>query len=757
MIMALFLYILITGYFLQIRQEYLAPSERNLNNPLCKSVPFTHSGSFLMDINGNWEGNPQFSYSDAVYVLSADNLGITTQEYGVMVDDFHTKVTYLGQTIAPHLDVAQQLLTWMTFVHSPPTLAANARFYLNADPAVIFQRQYLSVSLVDEYRVCRSAHHLAFDPATATLRWTLSVAAYEEDANCSAIAQPHLLGAISNYTVPIGTNNATTEADAIDAETWDVQIDMRTLMIALALNLGLLNRTDCQRVAGSDTFIHVANLSSSLLDEEPSLKGDLTAVPFASYLDTRYPGMLPVWCGTSAVFPHCVVRLGTAMGFPLLHHAGNASAVPSQLAERCLCTSSMSISPACHTFRLMVGVVFYNAGDTSSALLVRLAARYTTSGLLDVTYRPMWAASAFRDPKLATDATTQAQLYSFCEFDGLGTCSFVVFSLYDVDAAFDLRAVTSSYWPLRQAACQNTFDLVNATAWQQLRAQPFAPLIQSYVTCHNDPWQSLSDNVGIASGWATLLWPYLLMFVVSTFVVAQRLWGIAAEDAPSSSSSPSTKMIMVTAASTTAGNGLAGGLCIVNTTGGVGGGSGGSVADVSQMSLSRSSSKVSPSDASFPSEHPPPPDLYPPTFVVQQQQQLDEAWSALTTSQQQMLLALAQRIPWETLPNFPITTTTPTVSTAHTTARTSNSAPSSLMWRPQQGQHHHHHHHTTSIPVQDSSRAVDVLGGGDSASVRRDGVGRSSVSSAASSAQGSISASSSWCSLHSSLGGDDAV
>eukprot|EP01033_Poteriospumella_lacustris_P000499 gene499-333_t len=430
----------------------------------------------------------------------------------------------------------------------------------------MFQRQYLSVSLVDEYRVCRSAHHLAFEPATATLRWTVSVAAYEEDANCSAIAHPHLLGALTNYTTTsIGVNNVT-ETVTVEAATWDVQIDMRTLMIALALNLGLLNRTDCQRVAGSDTFIHVANLTSSLLDEEPSLAGDLTAVPFASYLDTRYPGMLPVWCGTSAVFPHCVVRLGSTMGFPLLHHAGNASAIPSQLAERCLCASSMSISPACHAFRLMVGVVFYNAGDTSSALLVRLAARYTTSGLLDVTYRPMWAASAFRDPTLPTDAATQVQLYSFCEFEGLGTCSFVVFSLYDVDAAFDLRAVTSSYWPLREAACQNTFDLVNATAWQQLRAQPFAPLIQSYVTCHNDPWQSLSDNVGIASGWATLLWPYLLMFVVSSFVVAQRLWGIPADDtsatssaapaAASSSSSATTKVVMVAAA---AGNGHAGG------------------------------------------------------------------------------------------------------------------------------------------------------------------------------------------------------
>ena len=80
---ALFLSSLITGYEQAITEEFISFDQES---GICKSVPKSLTGSYLMDINGTWEGEIDFEENKALYQFEFNSLQINNEEFIELMD-----------------------------------------------------------------------------------------------------------------------------------------------------------------------------------------------------------------------------------------------------------------------------------------------------------------------------------------------------------------------------------------------------------------------------------------------------------------------------------------------------------------------------------------------------------------------------------------------------------------------------------------------------------------------------------------------
>lgn len=426
----LFFLILVAGYRTQIKQRYLSPSV-DADSELCDTVLISNSGDFLLSLDGYWEGTNEFNYTDAQYVISTKNMQVSTAVYGGYIDYFQEQVNYIAQNISPQLDLGYNLLFWMSYVIRQPGSESN-RFYMNGDPLTVFDRQYTAGSLTSQYGDCANAATGSFDRANGLLSVRFDVSKYQAD-NCSFLSDPALLGYLPR----------------VSPSSFDVKVDVRSLVTAVSVNINIISLTDLQYIRGTDTSF---TTSTGI------------TVPLAQYVDVRYPGMQAIYCSSHPAFQHCIISVAQVLALPIFLHRG------ASLQEPIYCDCTLPSIQAklndsdfdCHLFQFMTGLLFYPTSDPGP--LVELGVRYSAKELQVKSMAPIFAGSSFASTNATSlsDSTYRQSIYDFCassNYSANMTCRFVTFSSFDVGLQSSQRPVSAQLHQIPAGACSDSFSM----------------------------------------------------------------------------------------------------------------------------------------------------------------------------------------------------------------------------------------------------------------------------------------------------------
>ena len=437
--LALFLLIIITGYTAQMKQHYLAPAV-DADASLCDDVVISHSGDFLLSSDGYWEGDNSFTYSAATYVLSVKNAQYSTSKFQTYMDYFQSATEYLSTNVAPYFDLSVNLVFWMSYVIKEPDSETN-RFYMNAHPSVVFDRDATAGALTNQYYDCKSEGSASYDRANNLLAVSFDIDSYT-NSSCASIIDPTLLGYLS----------------LVSPTSFRLSLDVRSLITAVAVNRQILDVSDLQMIENSQ-------FSTSI---------DNGTYVFAKFVDPRYSGMRGIYCSTNSSFAFCFLTFGYKLAIPFFLHRGSNIYYP----EACDCYGDAAAqvndpNSNCNTFSFISGALFYDTTDVEP--IFTLLNRYDMQALHQYAHGPMFAGSAntMYDPSYFTNQTRRDNWYEFCDVDGYGSCNFVVFSSFD-NGISPNQQVSPSGKEVFNGSCGNSFGITDA-AWYVHRL--FPPLV----------------------------------------------------------------------------------------------------------------------------------------------------------------------------------------------------------------------------------------------------------------------------------------
>lgn len=431
-----FLLILIRGYYSQMKQHYLAPSI-DADSDLCDDVVISHTGQYLLSSDGYWEGDDSFSYSNAKYVSSFKNTQMSVAEYETYIETRKSLMIDSLSSMSTQNDLALNLLYWMSHVYVESGSQTN-RFYMNADPSIIFDRDATAGALTNQYYNCRDEATSSYDRANSLLRVAFDIESFNAGA-CKNISDARPLGYLEN----------------VSPTDFKITVDVRSLITAVAVNRNVMSLSNLQMIEDSYS---------------PVVYNNETYV-FAKYVDPRYSGMRGIYCSTNTTFSYCFFVFGNTLAVPLFIHRGSSSYEPTV----CDCSGEAGLrandsSYDCNTFTFLSGALFYNVGFQSDVTpLFKLLDRYDMATIHEYALGPMFAGSAhsnaayYVDPAYFTNQTRRDAWYEFCDIEGYGSCSFLVFSSFDTSITIN-QQVSSSGNEVKRGACYDSFSTTDE-AW----------------------------------------------------------------------------------------------------------------------------------------------------------------------------------------------------------------------------------------------------------------------------------------------------
>eukprot|EP01033_Poteriospumella_lacustris_P004000 gene4000-2851_t len=509
--LAVFLLILIRGYYSQMKLHYLAPSI-DADSELCDDVVISHTGVYLLSSDGYWEGDDSFSYSNAKYVSRFKNARMSVAEYEAYIDTRQSLMIDSLSSMSTQNDLALNLLYWMSYV-LVDSGSQTDRFYMNADPSIIFDRELTAGGLTNQYYDCRDEASTSYDRANSLLKVTFDIESFNAGA-CKNITHALHLGYAEN----------------VSPTDFKISVDVRSLITAVAVNRNVMSVSDLQMIEDSSQVTPVNN----------------ETYVFARYVDPRYPGMRSIYCSSNTTFSFCFLVFGNTLAIPLFSHRGSSAREPIM----CDCAGEAGLyandsSYDCNKFTFLSGALFYYVDLDENVVppLFTLLNRYDMATIHEYALGPMFAGSAhtasrwFVDPAYFTNQTRRDNWYEFCDVEGYGSCSFLVFTSYDTNFAVN-QQVSPSGNEVTRGACYDSFSTTDE-AWaraketpfspltEEARAKetPFSPLTEEYEVCSNDKLQAVVDNLGIASGDVSLAMPIGIVVIVALMYLVQYVTG----------------------------------------------------------------------------------------------------------------------------------------------------------------------------------------------------------------------------------------
>jgi len=184
-------------------------------------------GTILADINGYWQGEVGFAYSNASYHFSLHNFANSMSGY----QSYMTQVSAAAEALGTEMqnnDLAANLIYWSSWVNTVTLFDDATGTYsdqtmsLNADPASIMN--FLSVlgTISNVNYDCNIAtSSTSFNPSLAQLSMVFDIPTMMADHTCSSILNPAQLGYSSIVT----------------GNTFTINLDVRTLFTAMTVTL----------------------------------------------------------------------------------------------------------------------------------------------------------------------------------------------------------------------------------------------------------------------------------------------------------------------------------------------------------------------------------------------------------------------------------------------------------------------------------------------------------------------------------------
>lgn len=210
-----FLYFAYTGYIQQTTKEFITP---NSNDGDCSSVLRTVDGTYYADFTGQWNGDTNFQYSNALYQLNFQHFRYSVKEYTKMMNYVGKQLDYIGET-AYNRNLAENIIYWVSWQVSIPDPSSANTFQMLGSPGVIFDRQFRFGMVGNVNGECLVTRETSYDRANNLFEIKYDVNEFNSDNICKTIANIDIMGYIYLY----------------DFNEFRLKVDVRSFVIAFAV------------------------------------------------------------------------------------------------------------------------------------------------------------------------------------------------------------------------------------------------------------------------------------------------------------------------------------------------------------------------------------------------------------------------------------------------------------------------------------------------------------------------------------------
>lgn len=252
----------------------------------CVEVGRPTSGNFLVSAsNGQdfaWSSQESYDSNSTLYGLSLESFTSTVAGFSEQMSYVDERLAALGAKGATR-DLSWNLLAWMSFRYSNTTDATGSfEFTTKGEPEVVYNMAEKGVTFSSAWGYCDYLSEVVFDPYTST--YHVSMLNYMDTKPC--VNQFDAAKLSAPPLSPLATQ-----------KDFNFKVDMRSVVIAQAINMGILNISTLTPMRG--TIIGTNDDHDYYFDDELPTEAP-TAAP-TSAPSTSAPSFSPTYSPTVAV------------------------------------------------------------------------------------------------------------------------------------------------------------------------------------------------------------------------------------------------------------------------------------------------------------------------------------------------------------------------------------------------------------------------------------------------------------------------
>jgi hypothetical protein len=474
----LFAYFFGTGYVQALKEQFISLDK---NAGRCSEVQKPLTGTYAATDSGKWQGTKGFYFTNALYEVDFSSYSGSDNDFKEDLTEFYTNKIVPEGNKAMEQTLYTNLITQMSFADTFQSKLDGEEhthiFSFTATPSMVFKKEFASGTICDSIDCCAEIPAISFDVFTSVQNL-----AYDYDAftlACADIDMPEQLGYIDQY----------------DNGHFQLDVDMNTVVTALALNMGVLKYPGILEVV---TGIFPV---------------DATGYTAVGVIDPRYEGMAPANClipddGTPGS-PICWVLITNSQdtdtdpvyALPLMSH---------YIEKDCECYIEYR-DPYCNVLDLMTGLLYFkmdNWADTTYAYIYSLSLAYANDNAFKTLNNDAYDALLYASNFGFNSDKTQEEAFQFCTFDGNVSCNVIGINTYDEQEAY----VTRDYYYIQEGNCEDIMTI--GSNFTKLAKSPPTSLTEQYYKCFSYTESAFFGAAGIAFGNMSAFGPLLLLLLV---------------------------------------------------------------------------------------------------------------------------------------------------------------------------------------------------------------------------------------------------
>ena len=501
-------------FYATVNASYLAPMSDD-GSGVCSTVSNEiAAASVLIDSQGRYEGNPGFTYSEAIYELNLQRFVSSPSAYAEMLTEVKQSVQQVGQN-AMEKTLSKNLLTWLSWRKVLTDSKGNLQnFKFVADAAIVFA-VYTSLGLGStiqgpDYKceVNNRAQLMGYKIGSQFDGFE-----YSKDSNCTSLLNMNAI-LYSGAAPLISPPN-------ISYFTFDI----RSFVVASSIHEGLFTDQTCN--GNISHCLEVVKVFTKVLPAIPG-QGPLNVFDF---VDPRYQGMHMVECiQMNSSLPYglgCTIKIGLMNAIPIFNLVGSfnqSEYLPFYQVDSdfrptyCECGVNVQEDGPCQDFFFQMGLLVYNfesattIEETKAQALVNsynptIRLLYKYQNKLDQLSRDAFNATIPRTSYQYSAGNYQKD-FDFC-YDATTNsyCTIISYEMIVED-----NTLTRYLKNLNGGSCSNKFS-ISEEAWDNVISNPPVSLEQDYLQCRATNEQAIIESFGIALG-NSQFWVPILAFVI---------------------------------------------------------------------------------------------------------------------------------------------------------------------------------------------------------------------------------------------------
>lgn len=510
----------------------------------CKDIPKYLDLSQLISINdgkkGYWSSQPGYETNSSAYRITLENFRSSPQQFDeVYLTAIADKLNIVGER-GVYRGLPWNLILWSTFSHRIAEEGSGSiLFNLEGDVGTIFNKEVIYAGVASMYGLCEPAKTRG-RWNDATMSYQLIIQDYFEDnplGKCPDMGMMNVDPDGENVTIRVGPNGVPenlnwtrNHSNSINAAHFGhnrltaigndlkIDFDMRSISIALAINMEQLHISELSRISINDDD---ASFPFDYCNQNIASCAGLNVTDWASFYAPRYIGMKGLLCigiidayssvGETKHF--CFIRQGNMMLYPTIDHKEDCNCA--------LVNSNETIKKRCNKQDFVVSLLYYSWETYQYFPLTLEAVAFLKYGLYGTTIGDDFLNMYVRFPALTTlrgaipeENVTQAEVHdAFMTICQYYPCSLIVFNGVDLFS----NTINGYAFEVKNGACNNT--VYKAERFSEMVKTPFE-FTERYKSCVHTPFNVAVFTIAVSSGNAQIMTQIIMFFMTMLIGIA---------------------------------------------------------------------------------------------------------------------------------------------------------------------------------------------------------------------------------------------